>query len=102
MRLTQFLHRWLHLAAISVATLTQTIQAQTELVPAEPRATVTTQTAVSGDAISGGIEVSEEGSALLRGPVHEAFAEQFSSNASPSIVIEKEPPQPIDEVPPDF
>ena len=102
MRLTQFLHRWLHLAAISVATLTQTIQAQTELVPAEPRATVTTQTAVSGDAISGGIEVSEEGSALLRGPVHEAFAEQFSSNAIPSIVIEKEPPQPIDEVPPDF
>ena len=33
---------------------------------------------------------------MLRGPVHEAFAEQFSAALSPAEVIHKEPPAPID------
>ena len=39
---------------------------------------------------------------MLRGPVHEAFAEQFSATLSPAEVIHKEPPAPIDEQPPNF
>ena len=49
------------------------------------------------------IETESEGaSALMRGPVHEAFAEQFSANVSPSEVINREPPAAIDELPPAF
>src|SRR5262245_20081584 len=42
-----------------------------------------------------GIEV------LARGPVHEAFAEPAETRPQPSAVVEKRPPDPIDEVPPD-
>jgi hypothetical protein len=38
----------------------------------------------------------------MRGPVHEAFAEQFSSDPLPTEVVSKEPPEAIDEVPPNF
>ena len=41
-------------------------------------------------------------STMLRGPLHEAFAEQFSSNPIPGETIDKEPPPPINEVPPAF
>ena len=40
--------------------------------------------------------------AMMRGPVHEAFAEQFSADSSPSDVVNKEAPAPIDEQPPNF
>jgi hypothetical protein len=42
-----------------------------------------------------GIEV------LTRGPVHEAFAEPVESRPQPSITVPKQPPEPIQEVPPD-
>jgi hypothetical protein len=38
---------------------------------------------------------------LTRGPVHEAFAEPVTFNADDAYVIPKEPPQAVDEVPPD-
>ena len=37
---------------------------------------------------------------LTRGPVHEAFAEVISYDAKPGQVAPKEPPKPIEEVPP--
>ncbi len=38
---------------------------------------------------------------LTRGPVHEAFAEQVSLDPQPGIIVGKEPPLPIVEVPPE-
>ncbi|MEX0703098.1 MAG: hypothetical protein WD069_13465 [Planctomycetales bacterium] len=46
-------------------------------------------------------EQEEEFEALTSGPVHEAFAEHYSIDPTPGLVVQKEPPEPIDEVPPD-
>jgi hypothetical protein len=37
----------------------------------------------------------------LRGPLHEAFASQISLDAKPDEVILKQPPKPVEEIPPD-
>src|SRR5258706_11576690 len=47
------------------------------------------------DAPAGGVEV------LARGPVHEAYAEPADHRPQPSPVLAKQPPDPIDELPPD-
>lgn len=39
---------------------------------------------------------------LLRGPVHEAFAEQVNSDPSPNMNITKQPPEPVEELPPEL
>ncbi len=39
---------------------------------------------------------------LMRGPVHEAFAEVHQNDPAPSPLVERQPPEPIDEVPPEF
>ena len=39
--------------------------------------------------------------AMTRGPVHEAFAEPVTFNPKPGIVVAKEPPAPVEELPPD-
>ncbi len=44
----------------------------------------------------------EDMDVLAQGPVHEAFAEQVSPDPSPGIVVSKAPPDPIDEVPPEW
>ena len=36
-----------------------------------------------------------------RGPLHEAFAEPFDKDPTPSVIIPKKPPEPIPEEPPD-
>jgi hypothetical protein len=38
---------------------------------------------------------------LTRGPLHEAFAGPYEANATPSGFVEKAPPEPINELPPD-
>jgi hypothetical protein len=38
---------------------------------------------------------------LTNGPVHEAFAEPTVANPTPSLVVQKQPPEPIEEMPPD-
>lgn len=38
---------------------------------------------------------------LLRGPIHEGFAEPVLLDAEPSLVIPEAPPEPINEIPPD-
>lgn len=37
---------------------------------------------------------------LTRGPLHEAFATQFQTNATAGVQVDKEPPQMIEEIPP--
>lgn len=44
----------------------------------------------------------EDVEVLMQGPVHEAFAEQINADPEPTPVVTKEPPEPIDEVPPDM
>src|SRR5262245_9077098 len=61
---------------------------RTQLVPSEP----TPQSAV---AQQDGIDV------LARGPIHEAFAEPVDNRPRPSRVVPKQPPDPIEESPPD-
>jgi hypothetical protein len=44
----------------------------------------------------------EEGvDVLTRGPVHEAFAETITFDPQPGIVVEKQAPEPIEELPPE-
>src|SRR5437764_1416829 len=38
---------------------------------------------------------------LARGPVHEAYAEPVNRDPKPGPVIAKQPPEPIEEVPPE-
>ncbi len=45
--------------------------------------------------------VMEDGTAMTRGPIHEAFAEVVNYNPEPTIVVEKQPPGAIEELPPD-
>ncbi len=39
---------------------------------------------------------------LTRGPLHEAFAETYSIDPAPSLLVPKEPPAMVDELPPEF
>ena len=39
---------------------------------------------------------------LLRGPVHEAFAEQVNSDPTPNMIVNQEPPEPVEELPPEL
>ncbi|QDT32647.1 YXWGXW repeat-containing protein [Thalassoglobus polymorphus] len=38
---------------------------------------------------------------LTRGPVHEAYAEQYESDPTPGLIVGKQPPELIDELPPE-
>lgn len=66
--------------------------ARGQLVP-EPPATGTAKGGASLGAQTGA-------EALLRGPLHEAFAEQIDISAAAAVVVPKKPPAPIEEVPP--
>lgn len=44
----------------------------------------------------------EDFQVLTRGPMHEAFAAPYSGEPEPGIIVDKQPPQPIDEVPPEY
>jgi len=39
---------------------------------------------------------------LLRGPVHEAFAEQVNSDPTPNLIVAQQPPEPVEELPPEL
>lgn len=45
--------------------------------------------------------VEDEVQVLTRGPVHEAFAETISFDPEPGIIVPKQPPEAIEEVPPE-
>lgn len=41
-------------------------------------------------------------SVLMRGPVHEAYAEQFDADPESGVVVSQQPPEPIRELPPNY
>ncbi len=43
----------------------------------------------------------EDAEPLLRGPLHEAFAEPIQLNPQPATIVPKQPPEPIEELPPE-
>jgi hypothetical protein len=48
------------------------------------------------------VQPAQEGMEVLtRGPVHEAFAEPVNYNPEPTKIVPKQPPDPIEELPPD-
>lgn len=49
----------------------------------------------------GDVPADVEPEALTRGPVHEAFAEQYNTDPEAGLTIPKQPPEDIDELPPD-
>jgi hypothetical protein len=55
---------------------------------------------VSGPALTAA-NTDQSTEVLTRGPIHEAFAEVVNYNPQPGIVVAKQPPDPIAEVPPD-
>ncbi len=55
----------------------------------------------SGDPADGN-DLPEGAEVMVTGPLHEAFAEQFSEQVEPGMVVNKTPPDPIDEVPPEY
>ena len=44
---------------------------------------------------------SEDVEVLARGPIHEAFAEQYNPNPAPGLIVPKRAPEPIEEIPPE-
>ena len=48
-----------------------------------------------------GMAQQEGTEALARGPIHEAFAEPIDNQPRPSGIVPKQPPAPIEELPPD-
>ena len=67
-------------------------------------ATVTVSVAVSGVAPLHAQEEnydSEEAEVMTRGPVHEAFASTVSFNPEPGLIVNVQPPEMIEEIPPD-
>ncbi len=65
--------------------------------PADAGLPQTPDVADSGD--SGLSE--EDGEAMLRGPVHEAFAEQYNQEPAAGLIIPRKPPELVEELPPD-
>lgn len=47
------------------------------------------------------VEGNDEFETLTRGPVHEAFAEQYNADPVEGLIVPKAPPEAIDELPPD-
>jgi hypothetical protein len=58
------------------------------------------QPAISGAANPGDIDT--YGEELLRGPVHEAFAEQYNQDPIAGVTIDRAPPPPVNEIPPEI
>jgi hypothetical protein len=69
--------------------------------PLLPAADVSSGSILLPEADANGIAGEEDEEAMLRGPVHEAFAEQVNADPGPPIMITAQPPEPIEELPPD-
>lgn len=59
------------------------------------------KTSLAQEIFDGAID-QEGAETLTRGPLHEAFAEPVTFGAEETLVIDKEPPAPIDELPPEY
>ncbi len=82
---------WLCVASAAVAACGHDVSAQEPSPPTAAIQPAANPLAVASDFDDAVGAVPEDGAAMLRGPVHEAFAEQFSANPTPSEIIGKEP-----------
>ena len=57
--------------------------------------------AIPNDAAALDLDASEDFDVLTSGPVHEAFADLVPLDADELLTVDREPPQPVDEVPPE-
>ncbi|MFO1092501.1 MAG: hypothetical protein U0992_04195 [Planctomycetaceae bacterium] len=95
------------LAASSVVTfalLAVHSRAEPTLPPPAPETTIESAPLPPAPDADAGAPPSDPGAehdVLTRGPIHEAFAEQYNDEPSPGLVIPKAPPEPIDELPPE-
>lgn len=62
---------------------------------------VSPQAAQDANALQPVNEADIEADVLTRGPVHEAYAEQYTPDPTEGIVVPKSPPEPISELPPE-
>lgn len=53
-------------------------------------------------AVDQDVDGNDDVTPMMKGPLHEAFAEQFSDNPEPSEIVTKQPPEPINEQPPEY
>ena len=51
---------------------------------------------------SAGATLEGDAEILTRGPVHEAFADPYAQDPENAVVVSREPPEPIDEIPPEY
>ena len=80
----------INLTTIAIVLMAGFVQAQETIEPLSLPPTASDLPATTSD---------EEPQALTRGPLHEAFAEVYAE-PEPGLTVEKEPPEPIDEIPP--
>ncbi|MFO0975419.1 MAG: hypothetical protein U0996_03430 [Planctomycetaceae bacterium] len=85
-----------------------TSDGNTTVIPQDPAPSVAAGTSqvsplppAAPDASASGPQADGDDEVLLSGPVHEAFAEQFNQDPIPGIVVPRQPPEPIEELPPD-
>ncbi|MCE9544386.1 MAG: hypothetical protein K8T25_02530 [Planctomycetia bacterium] len=70
-------------------------------VPPPPQAAQPQGAPLSGDGAANPAADAQGGEVLTRGPIHEAFAEPYTYNPKPTVVVPRKPPEPINEMPPD-
>lgn len=89
------LKQWLMLGSIAAALSAGMVIARAQDAGAGAKATVDTKSERAANA-----QADANFEVLTRGPIHEAFATQYQPNPIPGVSVEREPPQPIDEIPP--
>ena len=94
--------RLLALTVLSMLSVAKATSQEVVPPPSDAQSTIDLNTSVSDngelDLASG---ESEQVEFLTRGPLHEAFAEPYSGVPTPAPVIDRMPPEPINELPPD-
>ncbi len=72
--------------------------------PPDPRSEVVAEPPNSAARVEGNLETDQSSGLeyLTRAPLHEAFAGPYDANPTPNLVVKKEPPEPIDELPPEY
>ncbi len=103
--LARFSMRLCLAALVSIAT-SSFLHSQIQLNDSSINEPPTPKASVQPDAPDGDMPADADhpggGEVLITGPLHEAFAEQFTNQPRPGLIVKKEPPQPIDEVPPEY
>lgn len=98
----RFLCQWMTIAVVGIVGVTVRAAQDGALVPVPdaPSATLPPVEPSASDPDSDKNAVTDD-DALLRGPVHEAFAEQFNQDPVEGLIVPRQPPEPVEELAPD-